>query len=99
MKSTTAKKWNRFKAGLNWIWETSQIAEFIGTAELRQIAGLGVHVTEVYTDCRSYLKGFFNTIETFQWGRDTKGWRLQVSMDQAAELEEVDASTKEAQAE
>jgi hypothetical protein len=37
----------------------------VPTAELRQIAGLGVNITEVYQDSRCYLKGFFNAIEAF----------------------------------
>ena len=98
MKSTTAKKWKRFKDGLGWIAETSNTAKVIGTAELRRIAGLGVNVTEVYTDCRPYLKGFFNAIEAFRWGRDVDGWRLLNTMELAEALETSDAGTREAQA-
>eukprot|EP00986_Skeletonema_menzelii_P016382 scaffold14397_cov80-Skeletonema_menzelii.AAC.1 len=96
MKSTTAKKWTRFKDGLRWIIEKAGTVEFVETAELRRIAGLGVHITEMYTDARCYLKGFFNALEAFRSDRDVDGWRLQTVMDQAAELEDNDASTVEA---
>ena len=44
---------------------------------MRRIAGVGVNVTEVYKDARSYLKGSFNAIEAFHLNRDSNGWRLQ----------------------
>lgn len=33
-KSTNAKKWNRFKSGINWVLEQSETQEFVPTAEL-----------------------------------------------------------------
>ncbi len=99
MKSTTQKKWTRFKDGLAWI---SRYAEgedcTIDTAELRRIAGLGVNVTEVYADARPYLKGMFNAIEAFRSDRDPNGWRLQSLMDDAHLLEHEDATRQSAQA-
>ena len=59
----------------------------IETSCLRKLAGLTVHVTEVYRDACSYLKGIFNAIEAFRWNRDLEGWRLQSSMEAAARLE------------
>ena len=47
---------------------------FVDTAKIRRIAGLGVDLTEVYRYGRSYLKGFFNTLEAFQGDRDLDGW-------------------------
>ena len=96
LKSTTGKKWIRFKDGLKWIISRADSVEFIETAELRRIAGLGVHITEVYTDARCYLKGFFNALEAFRSDRDVDGWRLQMTMDLAADLEDKDASTAQA---
>jgi len=84
--STTQKKWTKLKAGLDWIWEVAAVVDVIETSGLRRIAGLAVNVTQVYSDARSYLKGIFNAIEAFRWGRDIDGWRLQAVMDQA-ELE------------
>ena len=42
-------------------WDVS-----IDTAELRRIAGLWVHLTELYTEGRCFLKGFFNAMEAFR---------------------------------
>ena len=38
------------------------------TVELRRIAGLGVHLSEVYPDTRCFLKGLFNAMEAFRKG-------------------------------
>ena len=99
-KSTTAKKWNCFHEGLAWIEETAATSRVIATAELWRIAGLGVNVTEVYSDARPYLKGCFNAIEAFRRGRDVDGWRLLslMEMEAAEDLETSDASTAAAQA-
>ena len=91
MKSTTAKKWIRFKKGLSNIFETVKTSDVIQTSELRKLAGLGVNVTEVYTDARPYLKGFFNAVEAFRNNRDIDGWRLQEVMYQVATLAGDDA--------
>jgi hypothetical protein len=37
----------------------------IDMAELRRIAGLWIHLTELYTEGRCFLKGFFNGLEAF----------------------------------
>ena len=87
MKSTTSKKWVRFKDGLKWILELGKSSTNVETSELRRIAGLGVHLTEVYEYGRSYLKGFFNALEAWRYGRDVDGWRLQMAFDTAADLE------------
>jgi hypothetical protein len=90
-KSTSAKKWMRFKAGIQWVLDNSETHDELLTAELRRIAGLGVNVTEVYKDARSYLKGFFNAIEAFRLDRDSNGWRLQKeSLGPLADLEDPD---------
>ncbi len=64
----------------------------IDISELRQIAGLAVNVTEIYSSCRSYLKGIFNAIELLRWDRDLDGWKLHYSMEEAAALEVNDVS-------
>jgi hypothetical protein len=80
-KSTTLKKWVRFKNGVSWVLENSKTAKVVSTAELRRIAGLGINVTDVYKDARCYLKGFFNAIESFRANRDFNGWKLQREME------------------
>ena len=90
-KSTTLKKWMRMREGLDWIWSVAQESDVIETGRLRRFAGLAVHVTEVYRDARSYLKGIFNAIESFRWNRDLYGWRLRTAMEAAAMLELDDA--------
>jgi hypothetical protein len=40
LKSTTTKKWTRFKDELKWIASSAGDGFFIDTAELRRIAGL-----------------------------------------------------------
>jgi hypothetical protein len=69
-KSTTTKKWVRFKEGVTWVLENSRTA-----------SGLGINVTDVYKDARCYLKGFFNAVESFRANRDLNGWRFQVEME------------------
>jgi hypothetical protein len=105
-KSTTAKKWLRFKSGLDWVLKQVDIGDSLSTAELRRIAGLGVNVTEVYQDARP----------------DRNGWRvrahaeldlaqselsddcglsplqIQAAMDSAESLEINDSSTSTASA-
>jgi hypothetical protein len=100
VQGTTAKKWNRGRSGLQWIWDQCGLPEDvdnplafidtldsweirIDTAELRRIAGLWIHLTELYTEGRYFMKGFFNALEAFHWDRDLDGWRLQISMDVA----------------
>lgn len=75
-KSTTGKKWTRFKSGVVWVLEQAQTDTQVSTAELRHIAGLGINVTDVYRGARCYLKGFFNAIESFRADRDLNGWRV-----------------------
>ncbi|KAL7527269.1 hypothetical protein ACHAXR_004033, partial [Thalassiosira sp. AJA248-18] len=91
-------KWTRLKAGLDWIWDIARDADVIDTGELRRVVGLAVNVTEVYSDCRPYLKGIFNALESWRWDRDLDGWRLQQVMEEAAELELNDASRAVAEA-
>ena len=67
MKSTTGKKWTKFKTGLRGILETSlEGYGWVETSVIRSVAGLGVNVTEVYSWARVYLKGFFNAIEAWR---------------------------------
>ena len=54
-----------------------------------------MNVTEVYSDARPYLKGFFNAMEVFHSNRDVDGWRLQKAMDEAAELDTLDKASLE----
>eukprot|EP00804_Cyclotella_cryptica_P005635 CCRYP_000019-RA/>CCRYP_000019-RA protein AED:0.47 eAED:0.47 QI:0/-1/0/1/-1/1/1/0/86 len=75
-KSTTAKKWVQFKAGIDWVLQQASESDSVSTAELRRIAGLAINVTKVYQDAHSYLKGFFNAIEAFRANRDLNDWRL-----------------------
>ncbi len=93
MKSTTGKKWDKFKRGLSSIRALATAgARFMETAELRKLAGLGVNITEVYTLGRTYLKGFFNVVESWRSNRDIDGWRLADSMFAVGTLEGSDAS-------
>ena len=97
MKSTTGKKWTRFRDGLKFIDKhVTDGATAIDTPELRRIAGLGVNVTEVYREGRPYLKGIYNAMEAFRDDRDIDGWRLQTAMDTAFELEHSDATRAQA---
>lgn len=77
MKCTAGKKRCRFRDGIKFVLDTAKTSTTIDTAELRQIAGLGINVTEVYADARCYLKGFFNAMEAFRWNQEIDGWRLQ----------------------
>ena len=73
MKSMTGKKWAKFKDGLQLVLWRSKDSGFIETSTLRRVAGLGVHITEVYPYGRCYLKGSFNAIEAFRDGQDLDG--------------------------
>lgn len=87
-KSTTAKKWKKFKDGLRGILNTEAAGDgFIDTGQLRSVAGLGVNITEVYPNGRCYLKGFFNAVEAWRYGRDVDGWRLSELMADAATMD------------
>ena len=97
MISTTGKKWARMKDALGWVLSQGGEGSFIDTAELRRIAGLGVHLTEVYRYGRSYLQGFFNAIEAFRDDRGLDGWRLTDAMEEAAKLEDEDSPRADAQ--
>jgi hypothetical protein len=44
-KSTTAKKWLRFKSGLDWVITQAEAGDSLATSELKRIASLGVNVT------------------------------------------------------
>ncbi|KAL3801862.1 hypothetical protein ACHAWO_003868 [Cyclotella atomus] len=70
----------------------------VDTVELRRIAGLWIHLTEIYMEGRCFIKGFFNALEAFRWDRDLNGWRLHISMDEAEALETNDASRADAAA-
>ena len=98
MMCTTAKKWGRFRDALSWVLKQGGPGSTIDTAELRRIAGLGVHLTEVYKYGRSFLKGFFNAIEAFRDDRDHEGWRLFEAAERVARLEDEDATRDDAQA-
>ena len=74
MKSITGKKWAKFKDGLQLVLTKSKDSGFIETSTLQRVAGLGLHITEVYAYGRCYLKGFFNDVEAFRDGRDFDGW-------------------------
>lgn len=91
-KSTTQKKWTRFKDGVIWVLENSRSQASLATAKLRRIAGLGINVTNVYKDACCYLKGFFNAIESFRAGRDRNGWRLKKEIEQEWGTEVQDQS-------
>jgi hypothetical protein len=95
-KSTTLKKWTKFKKGLAWIMEHVMAAHrFIETAELRRVAGLGVHLTEVYPAGRCYLKGYYNAIESWRDNRDINGWRFDEITEEAARLDIDDTPLEE----
>ena len=93
-KSTTSKKWVKFKKGLNWVLEAGK-QSFLDTGTLRGVAGLGVNITDVYYNGRCYLKGFFNAIEAWRGDRDLDGWRLDEAMTNVAQMEGRDASPTE----
>jgi len=96
MKSTTAKKWDKFKRGLERVVDSSVSGNgFMDTGDLRSIAGLGVNVTEVYTNGRCYLKGFFNAIEAWRDNRDIDGWRLVDEMNAVGALDSKEAPVLE----
>lgn len=56
----------------------------IDTAELRRVAGLWIHLTDLYLEGRCFLKGFFNALEAFREDRDDEdGWQVDISMEEA----------------
>ena len=64
MKSTTGKKWGKFREGLQWILQQSSKEEEIDTVGVRRIAGLGINITEIYPEGRPYMKGLFYALES-----------------------------------
>ena len=65
-KSTTDKKWSKFRDGIHRIAAAANSLGHIETSDLCSITGLRVNVTEVYHYGRVYLKGFFNALEAFR---------------------------------
>ena len=98
IKSTTGKKWGRFKESPGWIATMSKEGDWTDTAKNRQIAGLGVNVTEVYPYVRCLLKGFCNSIGCWRYNRDVDGWQLSDAMYSSLLLEIHDVSRTDAQA-
>ncbi|KAL7532942.1 hypothetical protein ACHAXR_006517 [Thalassiosira sp. AJA248-18] len=95
-KSTTAKKWDKFKRGLSWVVDSYDDGNgFVDTGKLRSVAGLGVNITDVYSSGRPFLKGFFNAIEAWRLGRDVDGWRLNEIMLAVAEMDGKELSHSE----
>ena len=77
MKSTTGRKWDKFKRGLHYIMDAIVKGfNFIETVRIRQTAGLGVNLTEIYTYGRCFPKGFFNSVEAWRNNQDIDGWRM-----------------------
>lgn len=76
-------------AGLRWVRVQQQEGQ-ADTTRLRQVAGLGVHNTEIYPLGWSYLKSFFNTIEAFRCGRDVNVWQLVVVTTSALSISMAD---------
>lgn len=64
----------------------------VDTAELRRIVGLWVHLTEVYSEGRCFMKGFYNAMEAFRVDRDSDGWRVLDWEEDVAALELTDAT-------
>ena len=50
---------------------------------------MGVHVTDLYPEGRCFLKGFFNALEAFRFGRDDDGWRVADANDLSDEMAEA----------
>jgi len=90
MKSTTQDKWDKFKGGLSTILAELQDDGMVSSSKLRSTAGLGINITEIYTDYRPYLKSMFLTLESWRDGRDAEGWKLSVLADRAAYMESQD---------
>ena len=65
------------------------------TVGVRKIAGLGINITEIYLEGRSYLKGLFNALESWRGWRDVEGWRLQKTTDALESLMARSASRAE----
>jgi len=88
MKSCTGKTWLKFKTGLQALLVIHHSGgRFIETATLRSLAGLGVHITEIYVYGRCYLKGFFNATEAWRGARDLNGWCISDAVTAVTNLE------------
>ena len=98
MESTTGKKWDKFRQGLQLIVAHTKEHDEFKTVSLRKIAGLGVNVIEIYPEGRPYLKGAFNALEAWRGWRDVDGWRLQKMVDTLKDLSSQGASNEEYQA-
>ena len=97
MQSTTGKKWSTLWAGLQRVIKQSKGCADISTGRMRQIAGLGVNVPEIYPEGRPHLKGFFDVLESWRGWRDEDGWKLQKTMNSLRDLDAQGASQAECQ--
>ena len=93
MKSEKGRTCQKFKSGLeDLLFSHETDHKFIVTAMLRSLAGLGVHITEIYVHGRSFLKGFFCATGAWQGSRDLEGWRIAEAVTTLADLEQAGAS-------
>jgi len=75
---TSAKKWDKMKGILEKWWKQVAGASMpkLSHKELLSDRGFLVYITGTYPAMVPYLKGFHLTIEMWQGGRDTEGWKL-----------------------
>ena len=75
-KSTTQKKWTKFGKQIRGFLGEIRAGRKVNYRELRSSAGLGINVTEVYSDYRCFVSLFFRTMQGWRPDRDEHGFHI-----------------------
>jgi hypothetical protein len=76
VKATTQKKWTKFGKQIRGFLVEIRAGRPLNYRDLRSSAGLGINVTEVYSDYRCFVSLFFRTMEGWRADRDSHGFRV-----------------------
>ncbi len=84
------EKWDKMKEICNhWLWILRAGGSALDYKRLQSNRGFMVYVTQAYLSFKPYLKGFHLSLETWQEGQDSDGWKvggtLEKNKDQATQ--------------
>ena len=77
----TQKKWDKGKTIiLKWLEKLEQgDTQVLEHKSLEKDMGFLVHLSRTFPGMAPYLKGFYNTMNSWRMGRDEDGWKLSMS--------------------
>ena len=101
----TQKKWDKGKKIiLKWLEKLEQgDTQILEHKSLEKDVGFLVHLSRTFPGMAPYLKGFYNTMNSWRMGRDEDGWKFSMSewktflgMDESMRGADVDEERKKA---